>query len=154
MRPIPLVDTNLLLLFVIGSVDNGVFISSSKRLSAFTFNDYKILTSYIATFQNFATTPYILAEVSNLIDLYDTAADEAFKTLKLISEIAEVIDVVPKNDTNHNNFLQYGLTDVNILQIALTRPILTNDDRLSGFAFSLCPPDHIIPWYLIKNLNS
>ncbi len=154
MKAIPLFDTNLLLLFVIGSVDHGDYITSSKRLRDFTFEDYEILTSYISSFSNFATTPYILTEVSNLIDLHDSAADEAYKTLRLISEIAEIIDVIPKNDTKHAYFLQYGITDVNILHIALTRPIVTNDRRLSRFAYNLCPMENIVPWYLIKTRSN
>ncbi|CAI0849372.1 Uncharacterised protein [Serratia quinivorans] len=152
MKLSPLIDTNLLLLFVIGSVDNGSFIGVSNRLKKFSYDDYQLLIDFLDKHKKFATTPYILTEVSNLIDLWDSAADEAFKTLKLVSELAEVIDVSPKTDTNHENFFRYGLTDVNILKIALTRPILTNDERLSSFAYSICPIDNIIPWYLIKNV--
>lgn len=95
MKSVPLIDTNLLLLFVIGSVDNGHFIGASKRLDAFSYDDYRLLNEYIGKFDNFATTPYILTEVSNLIDLQDYAAVEAFKTLRLVSQIAEIIDVTP-----------------------------------------------------------
>lgn len=151
MKLPPLIDTNLLLLFVIGSVDNGSFIGASNRLKKFSYDDYQLLVDFLDKSKKFATTPYILTEVSNLIDLLDSAADEAFKTLQLVSELAEVIDVSPKTDTKHANFFRYGLTDVNILKIALTRPILTNDERLSSFAYSICPEDNIIPWYLIKN---
>ncbi|HIE9720946.1 TPA: hypothetical protein ACXRZE_004659 [Klebsiella variicola subsp. variicola] len=146
MKQSPLIDTNLLLLFVIGSVDNGAFIKSSKRLKAFSYSDYQLLVDFIGDYDNFATTPYILAEVSNLIDLSDYAADEAYKSLKLVSEIAEIIDVDPPLDTNHTHFFRYGLTDVNILKIALTRPILTADERLSSFAYSLCPASNIFQW--------
>lgn len=146
MKQSPLIDTNLLLLFVIGSVDNGNFIDASKRLKDFCYDDYQLLVDFIGEHENFATTPYILTEVSNLIDLTDYAADEAYKSLRLVSEIAEMIDVVPRNDTNHTHFFRYGLTDVNILKIALTRPILTNDRRLSSFAYSLCPAANIIQW--------
>ncbi|MBT1427789.1 hypothetical protein [Dickeya dianthicola] len=151
MKEIPLIDTNLLLLVVIGSVDHGSFISSSKRLTDFTFDDYKMLMSYISKFQNFATTPYILTEVSNLLDLHDSAADEAYKTLQAITELADVIEVIPRNDTQHSHFLQYGITDANILDIALTRPVVTNDIRLASIAYSLCPDENIVPWYLLKN---
>ncbi|WP_051916790.1 MULTISPECIES: hypothetical protein [unclassified Serratia (in: enterobacteria)] len=150
MKVSPLIDTNLLLLFVIGSVDNGNFIEASKRLNDFSYYDYKLLVDFIEKTPNFATTPYILTEVSNLIDLHDVAADEAFKALRLVSQMAEVIDVSPQEDTNHDKFFRYGLTDVNILKIALTRPILTNDERLSSFAYSICPENNIIPWYLLK----
>ncbi|HFP9309474.1 TPA: hypothetical protein ACHOZC_003473 [Raoultella ornithinolytica] len=146
MKASPLIDTNLLLLFIIGSVDKGNFISASKRLNAFSYDDYQFLVEFIRDHENFATTPYILTEVSNLIDLSDYAADEAYKSLRLVSEIAEIIDVVPQDDTNHTHFFRYGLTDVNILKIALTRPILTNDKRLSSFAYSLCPAANIIQW--------
>ncbi|HDX9145393.1 TPA: hypothetical protein RQO79_005773 [Klebsiella michiganensis] len=151
MKSVPLIDTNLLLLFVIGSVDNGHFIGASKRLDAFSYYDYRLLNEYIGKFDNFATTPYILTEVSNLIDLQDYAAVEAFKTLRLVSQIAEIIDVTPSSDTDHSHFFQYGLTDVNILNIAQNRAILTNDIRLANFAYQICPEGNIIPWYLVSN---
>ncbi|MDA5548339.1 hypothetical protein OP862_10105 [Yersinia massiliensis] len=154
MKEIPLIDTNLLLLFVIGSVDHGNYINSSKRLGDFTFDDYKILIEYISSFQNFATTPYILTEVSNLIDLHDYASDQAYDTVQYIAKMAEVIDVIPRNDTQHTHFKKYGITDVNILNIALTRPVVTNDKRLSTFAYTLCPVDNIVPWYIIKARNN
>ncbi|EPS7136194.1 hypothetical protein [Enterobacter kobei] len=150
MKSSPLIDTNLLLLFVIGSVDNGNFIGASNRLTDFSYDDYKLLVEFIGRHPNFATTPYILTEVSNLIDLYDYAADEAYKTLRLVSQLAEIVDVSPQDDANHDNFFHYGLTDVNILKIGLTRPILTNDTRLSAFAYSVCPHENIIPWYVLK----
>lgn len=151
MKSSPLIDTNLLLLFVIGSVDNGHFIDASKRLDAFSYDDYRLLKEFIDKFDNFATTPYILTEVSNLIDLQDYAAEEAFKTLRLVSQLAEVIDVTPSSDTEHTHFFHYGLTDVNILKIAQNRAILTNDMRLSNFAYRICPVDNIIPWYLVAS---
>ncbi|MCD6622891.1 hypothetical protein DN614_32035 [Klebsiella michiganensis] len=151
MKSSPLIDTNLLLLFVIGSVDNGHFIDASKRLGAFSYDDYRLLKEFIDKFDNFATTPYILTEVSNLIDLQDYAAEEAFKTLRLVSQLAEVIDVTPSSDTEHAHFFLYGLTDVNILNIAQNRAILTNDMRLSNFAYGICPVDNIIPWYLVTS---
>ncbi|HGL3854436.1 TPA: hypothetical protein ACKE3U_003763 [Klebsiella aerogenes] len=151
MKSVPLIDTNLLLLFVIGSVDNGHFIGASKRLNAFSYDDYRLLNEFIDKLDNFATTPYILTEVSNLIDLQDYAAEEAFKTLRLVSQIAEIIDVTPSLDTDHSHFFHYGLTDVNILNIAQNRAILTNDIRLSNFAYQICPQANIIPWYLVSN---
>ncbi|HHT4259218.1 TPA: hypothetical protein ACTYZB_004885 [Klebsiella variicola] len=151
MKLSPLIDTNLLLLFVIGSVDNGNFIDASKRLDAFTYDDYLLLKEIIDRSDSFATTPYILTEVSNLIDLHDSAAIEAYKTLRLISQIADVIDVMPSSDTEHDHFFRYGLTDVNILNIALSRQIITNDNRLSEFAYQICPMDNIIPWYLVTS---
>lgn len=60
-----LVDTNILLLFFIGSYDARL-ITRFKRTSQFTRRDYDLIVNFLAAFERRITTPHILTEVSNL----------------------------------------------------------------------------------------
>ncbi len=62
------VDTNLLVLFVVGAV-NRERIESFERTSSYTKEDYKLLLQFLANFKKLHTSPHVLAEVSNLADL-------------------------------------------------------------------------------------
>lgn len=63
-----LVDTNLLVLFVVGSV-NRKRIQSFKRTSKYTTADYDLLLRVLGNFGTLHTVAHVLAEVSNLTDL-------------------------------------------------------------------------------------
>ena len=63
-----LVDTNLLVLLVVGSV-NRDRIETFKRTSKYTKADYDLLTRVLGAFQKIYTVAHVLAEVSNLTDL-------------------------------------------------------------------------------------
>ena len=60
-----LVDSNLLLLYFIGSCNRDL-ISKFKRTIEYTLQDYDYLQWLIGSFQVIYTTPNILTEVSNL----------------------------------------------------------------------------------------
>jgi hypothetical protein len=59
------VDTNLLLLFLIGRTNQNR-ISKFKRTQAYTIEDFDLLDRFMAEFKIPITTPHILTEVSNL----------------------------------------------------------------------------------------
>jgi len=61
-----LIDTNILLFLVIGSVDEKL-ITKIKRTNTFTINEFKLLLDFIKPFSNIVVTPKILTEVSNLL---------------------------------------------------------------------------------------
>lgn len=60
-----LVDTNILLLYFVGSV-NPKRISQFKRTNQFNVDDFQLLVQILGYFQKIVTTPNILTEVSNL----------------------------------------------------------------------------------------
>ena len=64
-----LIDTNLLLVMIIGGIDEGRYIEKSKRLGAFCVEDYDLLWKIVRDHTEVLITPYIATEVSNLIDL-------------------------------------------------------------------------------------
>jgi hypothetical protein len=59
-----LVDTNLLLLLLIGTVDERCI--GGKRTEDYTVEQYRALADFLKDFKTVITTPHILAEVSNL----------------------------------------------------------------------------------------
>ncbi len=61
-----LLDTNLLLLLLIGAVDVA-FIPKARTLSAFEISDFDLLTDILESFRTLVTTPHILTEASNLL---------------------------------------------------------------------------------------
>ena len=63
-----LVDTNLLVLYLIGQV-NRKRILSFKRTQTYTLDDFDLLARLIAWFGKLVTTPHILTQASDLADL-------------------------------------------------------------------------------------
>ena len=86
-----LVDTNLLLLYVVGSYRTPL-ISQFKRTRAYSLLDYRDLHALIGAFSRLLTTPNILTEVCNLADSLDeTTSRSLFDSMaKQIKEMAEM----------------------------------------------------------------
>src|ERR1035441_627950 len=62
-----LVDTNLLVLFLVGTV-NRQRITNFKRTGDFTIEDYELLARLIGWFGKLIATPHVLSQVSDLTD--------------------------------------------------------------------------------------
>lgn len=63
-----LVDTNLLVLLLVGTV-NKQRIPNFKRTEDFTIEDYELLVRLINWFGKLIATPHVLSQVSDLTDL-------------------------------------------------------------------------------------
>jgi hypothetical protein len=63
-----LVDTNLLVLFIVGSV-NPDRIGTFKRTNKYSRTDYQLLIRVLGHFEPIYTLAHVAAEVSNLTDL-------------------------------------------------------------------------------------
>ncbi len=121
-----IIDANLLLLLVIGSVEEGRHIGNSKRLKSFSISDYYNLLKYLKDYQVFIT-PYIATEVSNLIDLKGRARDLAFQFAQIMFSRFEQIDVNIEHDCSSELFVRFGITDASIINLASSYCVLTND---------------------------
>ena len=78
-----LVDTNLLVLFLVGTV-NRQRILNFKRTGDFAIEDYDLLVRLVAWFGRLISTPHVLSQVSDLTDLSGnelTAIRELFNLL-------------------------------------------------------------------------
>ncbi|WP_146030606.1 hypothetical protein [Castellaniella caeni] len=140
-----IIDANLLLLLVIGALDNGGQIKNSKRLGGYDWADYEVVVKLMGTFRSVHITPYIAAEVSNLIDLRNQARTRAFAVAKvLFSEFGQVDSLISR-DVGGPVFLGFGITDASLVELAKSYTILTNDSRLLPLLWASCEAN-ILPF--------
>jgi len=123
-----LLDSNLLLVWLIGRIDRDM-VSRFKRTSRFTAEDYDNLAGMCDQFGAWYTTPHVLTEVSNLGGTLKGDYEAAFRLLlrdrvKLLRESA-----LPSADiVNTPAFLMLGLTDAALVHVARTGPLLVTVD--------------------------
>jgi hypothetical protein len=112
-----LVDTNLLVLFLVGTV-NRQRILNFKRTGDFSLDDFDLLIRLIDWFGKLIATPHVLSQVSDLTDLAGkelVASRELFKKL-VIEQLEETYDGsrVLVADSCFNRF---GLTDAAVAAV-------------------------------------
>jgi len=119
-----LIDSNLLLLFVVGSHDRRL-ITTFRRTDRYTEADFVLLLRFIARFSKVLTTPNILTEVSNLCgNLRSRIGDTLFRVVQVLDERycpsrAAIAD---------SRFRTLGLTDGAIAAIAGSGLLVLTDD--------------------------
>lgn len=145
-----IIDTNLLLLWVIGAIEGGKHIKNSKRLKKFSRKDYDNILKIISNYDAVFITPYIATEVSNLIDLKGYARILAYEMARTLFTEFGKINVDIDEDCQSELFLQFGITDNSLIQLAQQYFILTNDTRMLDALFKSNKAT-IIPYY--SNLN-
>ena len=83
-----LIDTNLLLLYVVGRYDDGIIRRGAfSRLAAYSIDDYGLLVGLMSLFDKYVTTPHVLAEVSNWIGKLPNAQE-----VECLSRVCEYSD--------------------------------------------------------------
>lgn len=129
-----LIDTNLLLLLLVGSYNTQLLGERGfKRVAQFTVEDFDLLLKLVAWFETVVTTPHILTEVSNLAgQLAENNKLGCFRTFestfKLFTELSH--PSLPIFRQQHFPFI--GLTDSVIVESTGDYLILTDDLRLAG----------------------
>lgn len=132
-----LLDTNILLLYFVGSVDPKM-IATFKRThnKGFTEADYYTLVSLLKQFRKAVTTPNILTEASNFLGqlpdhLYQDYFNGFANTISTLDE-----RYFPSSELALTyEFKQFGLTDSSIIQLAKNKfLIITEDFRLSQYS--------------------
>lgn len=131
-----LVDTNLLLLLLVGSI--GVKHLSEFKPTAnrgFTASDHKLLCWMIDQFPRILTTPHILTEVSNYADHF-----KGERRSLLIDEVARLSRQADEHYqksqelVGRQGFREFGLTDTAIASIPAGRfLVLTVDFPLAAW---------------------
>jgi hypothetical protein len=115
MRKI-VVDTNLLLLWVVGETDDAL-IGRHKRTNLFTREDFTLLQIFLEGFERVVVTPGILTELSNLV----RQIGEPHRSM-LMATVQLLVDQVNENHVPATEvvgspfFVRLGLTDVTILK--------------------------------------
>lgn len=150
-----IIDTNLLLLLVLGGIDNHKYLNkdskkknsrASNMLSSFCKEDYikiyDIIEMSKKTNINIYITNYIAAEVSNLIGLTGDDRIKAFIIAKEYFTKFKQVCTSIRNDSdssyfcNSNDCLNLGITDsslIELLKVMNNLLIITNDEKLYYF---------------------
>ena len=127
-----LLDANVLLLLIVGSIDRGL-ITRFKRTKMFTEDSFDELLTAIEG-SDLVTTAHILAEASNHAGQGKRARQIRAVMKSLIVEQLEEPPLTAANVSNHLLFLGLGLTDAGIAMIAAERSlkVITTDYTLRG----------------------
>ena len=131
-----LIDSNLLLLYFIGSFDPeriGTFKRTHSR--GFTPDDFDLLLELLMPFSAVVTTPNILTEVSNLSN--QLRDDEKRAYYSIFSDTAGLLTeryTESKRICALEHFKKFGLTDSGIISLAKDNYlVLTDDAPLVGY---------------------
>lgn len=128
-----LVDTNLLILLLVGAYDRNRVERTRRIRDRFRAEDFDILVDVLGRFETRVTTPHILTETSNLLSqqLSGYVKDEVFSTFATLVSTdwyercasAATLVSVPA-------FLWLGITDVAISDTARGSYLVLTDDAL------------------------
>jgi hypothetical protein len=125
-----LIDTNLLLLYLVGSYDPDR-ISRFKRTSQFVAEDFSTLSAVLGRFRSMLTTPHVLAETSNLLgQLSGQVRDECFARFAAAVDVFGEVHQEGRGLVQNPAFLRLGLTDTGILELAARKCLVLTDDFL------------------------
>lgn len=132
MRKGLLIDTNVLLVWVVGSFLPNL-IKSFKRTASYTPTDYDLIYQLINNSQRIITTPGILAEVSNLSGQMKKNIREKFWTdFKTKLELFQEEYQPSMEIANEPAFKYIGLVDSGVISAARNGYlVLTDDARLN-----------------------
>ena len=125
------VDTNLLVLLVVGNVGRDL-IPKHRRLSGYTVEDYEILVGLIDSVGPVYVTPNTLTETSNLLAQHaDPERSLLFDGLRHFIEESEEVMITSIQAARNGAFARLGLTDAVLLEaITPETPLITSDIRL------------------------
>ncbi len=124
-----LIDTNILLLYIVGAVDINL-IRNFGRTAGFAENDFYVVSKFVDYFDIKITTPHILTEVS---DLFGNRKSLQAALSKYI-ELTEEIFLESKKVAETKTFLQFDLADAAISETAKNSYlVITNDNPLFGY---------------------
>ena len=123
-----LVDTNLLLVFVVGAVARE-HLEAFKHTNAYTPADYDLLTALLGRARRVLVTPHVMTEVSNLAGrLQSNYRRAAFALLAQLATTLEERSLATVDVVAEPLFLRLGLTDAAISRVAAGEVTVLTDD--------------------------
>lgn len=134
-RKTAIVDTNLLLVYLIGCIDPIQIEKFKKTNSRYRMADFPILDDIFKNFNNYTTTPNILTEVSNLGgQLNGKTRDRFFEILSQFIQRTKETYIKSYEISNDIYFAKLGLTDRGLLSFDIEKHIIITDDyKLCAF---------------------
>jgi predicted nucleic acid-binding protein len=141
-----LVDTNLLVLYVIGTVTRNR-IETFKRTRQYTKGDFDLLIRALGNFEQLYTVAHVLAEVSDLTDLQGAERRQARHVLKQTISLLNEPEMSSTRAAEDLLYQDLGLVDAAIGAVARAHncTVLTDDldlylrlsrDRVNVFNFT------------------
>jgi predicted nucleic acid-binding protein len=128
-----LLDSNLLLLYLVGSLDPDL-VPKEKGTRDYTPDDFRLVSEFLGRFDHLITTPNIMSEVSNLAGRLREHTKHVLHVLirTRFLELVRESHVATRDASAHFVFDRLGVTDAAIGMLA-DRGILvfTNDLDLS-----------------------
>lgn len=124
-----LIDTNILLLYLVGSSDLNM-IRGFKRTSNFTEDDFNLISNFIKYFDFRITTPHVLTEVSDFIDNRQNLQ----AVLKVFIKNSKEVFIESLELSKKDTFLKFGLADTSVTHSAKENYLVfTDDNPLYGY---------------------
>jgi rRNA-processing protein FCF1 len=123
-----LIDTNLLVLFIVGSV-NLNRIENFKRTRQYSKSDYQLLVRVLGCFEALYTLAHVMAEVSNLTDLTGSERLRARHMLKEMLAVLREPEMASVRAAQGPTYESLGLVDSAISAVAREHKcaVLTDD---------------------------
>ena len=126
--PAVLLDTNLLILLIVGTADRS-YIIKHKRLRAYTEDDFNLLLRIIAPMSPIIVTPNILTEASNLASqIAEPARTHIAMTFRAVLGEIEERYVASRRAVEQPEFPRLWLTDAGILDEMTDSHVLLTAD--------------------------
>lgn len=114
--PSALIDTNLVLLLVVGMTDRS-YINTHKRTRTFTEEDYDLLLSVLNRFDSIWITSHCLAEASNLLkQTHKEKAVRLLSTLSVLGAKTKESHVQKSNIFGNVVYTRLGVADTGFVQ--------------------------------------
>ncbi len=132
-----LIDTNLLVLFIVGTAAKE-YIAKHKKLTAFTVEDYDILVRIVSDASEVLVTPNTLTETSNLAAyIGEPARSRVLDVLRTVSTNSRESYVPSSSAARRSEFIWLGLADAALLEVAAKNvTLLTTDFNLYNAALT------------------
>lgn len=125
------VDTNLFLLFVVGS-ESPALIAKHRRLETYSAADYHALRRLLGQTGRVLVTPHTLAETSNLLGQHgEPERSRLFRRFRRIIHASQEVVIASAAAADNGHFEKLGLTDAALLEaITADTPLITMDIEL------------------------
>ena len=134
-----LLDTNLLVLLIVGQVRPNLLPRLSPGKYSFAIDDFEILKRIVAQFEQAVTTPYLLTEVSSILGKLDHNS-----MMECRAKLAEYLPALDCRYTGSDKlaqeaeFVRFGIADVSIFRASNETPFVTEDCPLIGLLQNRC----------------
>ena len=130
-NPALLLDSNLLLLLLIGSLDRDL-VRNFKRTSSFSDSDFDLLQDIVVRSGGIITTPHVLTEVSNLANSLRDDLKPSFSQIFKVSIAHFEERFTAATELSQDPLFRFGMTDTSLHHAANDAIVLTEDGRFAA----------------------